>query len=455
MSDHAQDQVHDPGHEHAHDHAHAQKHAQKHAQGHSGGFRGLGRTEVVDPDELESVDRYRGRILDDLEPLEAIELGLSDVLGLVLAEDVVSDQALPPFDNSAMDGFAVVADDVAGASEASPARLPVVGEIPAGSGMPPRLEPGTAVRIMTGAPVPDGADAVVPVEVTEGSGREVAILRAPRRGDHIRRAGEDLQQGQRVLRVGRRVRPGDIGTLASLGRGRVKCHPRPRVVVLSTGDELTRADLPLGPGQIRDANGPLLTALIRQAEAVPFWAGIVADDRRALVEAFDSNLGHADVLVTSGGVSAGTHDHVRDVVEMLGDHVHRAKVAMKPGMPQLYGRARGVPIFGLPGNPVSAFVSFEVFVRPALRLLQGRRDLDRPVVTARLEETIATSAHKRTYVRVRLRQEGGRWHARPAGGQGSHQLATLVATDGLAEIPENRTTVEAGEAVRVHLVVST
>ncbi|MBW3561792.1 MAG: molybdopterin molybdotransferase MoeA [Actinobacteria bacterium] len=415
----------------------------------------MGRTEVVDPEELEPVDSYRHRILDEVQPLEAIELGLSDVLDLVLAEDVVSEGSLPAFDNSAMDGYAVVAADAAGASGSAPVTLPVAGEVPAGSGVPPRLEPGTAVRIMTGAPVPSGADAVVPVEVTRRTdGRAIEVLRAPAPGEHIRRVGEDLQVGERILRTGRRLRPGDIAMLASLGRGRVRCHPRPRVVVLSTGSEIVRPDQEPGPGMIRDANGPLLSALVRQADAVPFWSGIVPDDRKALVDAFDSNLGHADVLITTGGVSAGTHDHVRDVVAMLGDRSHRAKVAMKPGMPQLFGHARGVPIFGLPGNPVSAFVSFEVFVRPALRRMQGRRDIDRPIVTARLEEPIETPPHKRTYIRVSLRQDGGRWLARPAGGQGSHQVATLVATDGLAEIPEDRTTVRAGEAVRVHLVVA-
>lgn len=416
------------------------------------GFRGLGRTDVVRTEELVPVDRHLEDVLDGLNPLEPIVLGLTDVLGLVLAEDLVAQEALPAFDNAAMDGYAVTASEVAGASADAPGRLRVIGEVAAGAGELLAVEPGTAVRIMTGAPLPPGADAVVPVEVTRAGADVVEILVAPRRGDHIRRAGEDVEPGRRVLRAGRRLRAGDVATMAALGHARVRCHPRPRVVIVSTGSELVPPDRPLEPGTLRDSNGMMLTALVRQADAVPFWAGIVPDDRRALLDAFDSNLGHADVLVTTGGVSAGAHDHVRDVLAMLGE-VEVRKVAMKPGMPQVFGRVRGVPVFGLPGNPVSSFVSFEVFVRPAIRRLQGRRDLSRPSVRAVLAETVATPPGKRTYLRVRLRQEDGRWVATTTGGQGSHVVTSLIAADGLAEIPEDRTEVSAGEEVRVHLLV--
>lgn len=418
------------------------------------GFHGRGRTEVVDPNELVSVDAYRARVLEGLSPLDPIELGLSDVLGLVLAEDIVASVTVPPFPNSAMDGYAVVGEDVADASLERPVMLQVVGESAAGASTPHvAVRSGTAARIMTGAAVPAGADAVVPVEVTRGSGGSIEILRPARPGDNIRRAGEDIRPGQRLLPAGRRLRPGDVAVLATIGRARVRCHPRPRVVVMSTGDELVRADQPAEGGQIRDSNGPMLAALVRQADAVPYWAGIVTDDRRSLLDAFDSSVGHADLIVTTGGVSAGAHDHVRDVLRMLSDDVEVTKVAMKPGMPQVFGTVRGVPVFGLPGNPVSSFVSFEVFVRPALRTLQGRRDRERPSVRARLAESIRTPPDKRTYVRVRVRQEDGSWVAHLAGGQGSHQVSALVQTDGLAEIAEERTTVEAGEQVRVHLLV--
>ncbi len=416
------------------------------------GFRGLGRTEVTVADELEGVDAYRDRIVSDLTALEPVELGLSDALGLVLAEDIRAPEPLPPFTNSAMDGYAVTATDVGGSDRGHPARLRIVGEAAAGQGAPPRVEAGTAVRIMTGAPLPPGADAVVPVELTRESDGEVAVFRSCPPGANIRPAGADVRVGQLVLRAGRRLRPGDIALLAALGRARLLCHPRPRVVVVSTGSELVAHDQPLTPGTIRDSNGPMLTALIRRAGAVAVAAGIVPDDRDSLLHAFDSNLPGADLLVATGGVSAGAHDHVRDVLAMLGE-ARVTKVAMKPGMPQVWGRLRGVPVFGLPGNPVSSFVSFEVFVRPALRRLQGRSDLFSPTVTARMAEDVHAPAAKRTYVRVRLGQEDGGWTARLSGGQGSHAISGLVDADGLAVIPEERTSVRAGEAVRVHLLV--
>lgn len=416
------------------------------------GFRGLGRTEVTTPDELEGVDAYRERVLSDLTPLEPAEVGLSDVLGLVLAEDILTQEQLPPFSNSAMDGYAVVAGDLADGDAQRPVRLRVIGEVAAGSGLLPRVESGTATRIMTGAPVPPGADAVVPVEVTREADREVTIFRSFPVGANIRPSGEDVPSGQLVLRSGRRLRPGDIALLAALGRSRVRCHPRPRVLVLSTGSELVAHDQPLEPGSIRDSNGPMLSALVRQAGGLAFSAGIVPDDPTRLEHAFESNIGDSDLLLTTGGVSAGAHDHVRDVLGMLGE-VRVTKVAMKPGMPQVWGRVRGVPVFGLPGNPVSSFVSFEVFVRPALRRLQGRADLFSPTVAAQLIEDVHTAPAKRTYLRVSLRQEAGRWMAGLSGGQGSHQLSGLLGADGLAEIPEERTTVRAGEDVRVHLLV--
>lgn len=416
------------------------------------GFRGLGRTEVTTPDELEGVDAYRERILSDLTPIEPTEVGLSDVLGLVLAEDVIAQEQLPPFSNSAMDGYAVVAADLADGDAQRPVRLRVTGEVAAGSGLLPRVESGAATRIMTGAPVPPGADAVVPVEVTLEADGEVTIFRSFPVGANIRPSGEDVPAGQLVLRAGRRLRPGDIALLAALGRSRVRCHPRPRVLVFSTGSELVAHDRPLEPGSIRDSNGPMLSALVRQAGGLAFSVGIVPDDRPSLEHAFESNLGDSDLLITTGGVSAGAHDHVRDVLGMLGE-VQVTKVAMRPGMPQVWGRVRGVPVFGLPGNPVSSFVSFEVFVRPALRRLQGRADLFSPTITAQLVEDVHTAPAKRTFLRVGLRQEAGRWMAGLSGGQGSHQLSGLLGADGLAEIPEERTTVGAGEDVRVHLLV--
>ncbi|MDP9021393.1 MAG: molybdopterin molybdotransferase MoeA [Actinomycetota bacterium] len=416
------------------------------------GVGGLTGTDVAARDDIVAVDAYRDRILADLEPLEPIELRLPDALGLVLAEDVVPSESLPPLRSAAVDGYAVVAADVTEASADQPVRLRVAGQVRAVPGVPPKLQPGTALAIMTGAPVPDGADTVVPAETTHQEGAVVAISVAPPPGSNIRDAGEDITAGTRLIRAGRRLRPGDIAALAALGHAPVRCYPRPRVVILSTGSDLVAPEQSPSPGTIRDSNGPMLAALVRQADAVAFWAGIVADDRRALIDAFDSNIGHADVIVTTGGVRAGAYDRVRDVLAMLGE-VHAATVAIEPGGPQLYGRVRGVPVFGLPDQPASGFVSFEVVVRPALRRLQGRRDLSRPTVSARLTDAVVTRPGRRTFLRVRLRQDASGWSASLTGPQGAEAISSLLAADGLAEIPEQRTDVPSGTRVTVHLLV--
>lgn len=417
-------------------------------------FVGHGRAEVTDVRELVPVDTYLAQLLSLLPVPEPIELRLGDALGLTLADGVVSEVTVPAFPNAAMDGYAVVTADLAGAREDAPAILPVIGEVAAGAGTPPRLPPGRAVRIMTGAPVPPGADAVVAVETTTGGAGQVSFYRPARVGAHIREPGEDLQPGDPVVAAGRRLTPADIAALAVAGVTRVRCLPPPRVVILSTGDELVRADDPPGPGQIRDANGPMLTAMVRAAGAVPFNAGIVGDDRRALMDAFDANLGHADLVVCTGGASAGTRDLLPDVIGALGE-VASVKVAMKPGMPQIRGRIRGTPVVGLPGNPVSAFVSFEVFVRPAIRHLQGRRDVQRPTVLARTEVELTAPPSKRAYLRVRLQRDRQGWVASPTGQQGSHLVTSLARADGLAVVPEDVTSVPAGGQVRVQLLVET
>lgn len=418
----------------------------------SGGFVGQGRGEVLDPTELISVDAYRAELLAQVTPLEPIELSLADALDRVLAEDVVAREALPAFANAAMDGYAVVAADTASATVDAPVALQVTGEVRAGRPPLPPVVSGTAVRIMTGAAVPPGADAVVPVEVTREEGGTVWVHRPASAGDNVRRVGEDITPGTTVLRAGTRVGPSEVAVLAALGQARVRCHPTPRVVVLSTGDELVPPDRVPAVGQLRDSNGPMLAALVRRAGAVPFSAGIVPDDRRALADAFETNLGHADLFLVSGGASRGVSDLVAEVVDSLG-HATSRRVAMRPGMPQVAGEVRGVPVIGVPGNPVSAFVSFEVFVRPIIRRLQGRDDLDRPRIVARLEEPVRSSAHRRTYVRVRLRPGPDGWLARPTGAQGSHLISSLLGADGLAEIPEEVTVAEAGTTVTVHLLV--
>jgi molybdopterin molybdotransferase len=416
------------------------------------GFVGHGRHDVVTDDELTSVEEHLTALLELLPHPDPIELRLLDAVGLVLADTVVSEVSLPAFPNSAMDGYAVVASDLTGASVDDPVLLPVVGEVVAGAADVPEVSAGRCVRIMTGAPLPVGADTVVPVETTSGGSGQVAFHRAYDVGANVRLAGEDLTPGQPLVAAGRRITPADVALLANAGHTRVPCNPPPRVVVISTGDELVPADHEPGPGQIRDGNGPMLAALVRQAGGTPFSGGIVRDDRKALMYALDSNLGHADLVLCTGGASAGTRDVLPDVIDALGD-VTTHKVAMQPGMPQILGRIRDVPIVGLPGNPVSAFVSFEVFVRPALRTMQGRRDVARPRVRAVVAEPMSSPPGKRSYLRVRLAHADGHWTAAPTGAQGSHLVSSVALADGLAIVPEDVTEVPAGTQVDVQLLV--
>ena len=415
-------------------------------------FVGHGRSEVTVADELVSIEDHLDAILDSLPTPEPIELRLVDALGMVLSDDVHSDAEMPAFANSAMDGYAVVAADLSEAQTDAPVRLPVVGEVAAGTAELPVVSSGRVVRIMTGAPLPPGADAVVPVETTSGGSSQVSFHRPTEPGSNVRLPGEDVRPGQRLAVGGRRLTPAVIALLASAGVIRVRCLPPPRVVILSSGDELVRPDDTPGPGQIRDSNGAMLSALVRAAGGVPFSTGIIKDDRKALSHALDTNSGHADLFVCTGGASAGTRDLLPDVIASLGTSVSQ-KVAMKPGMPQIRGRIGGVPVIGLPGNPVSAFVSFEVFVRPAIRRLQGRKDVARPNVTAIAGEPLTAPPHKRGFTRVRLSRRGADWVATPTGEQGSHLLTSIAFADGLAVVPESVTEIPTGGEVLVHILV--
>ncbi|MEX2562598.1 MAG: gephyrin-like molybdotransferase Glp [Nitriliruptoraceae bacterium] len=416
------------------------------------GFVGHGLDEVTPADQLVGVEDHLAGILEMLPALEAISLRLVDALGLVLAENVASPVSVPAFANSAMDGYAVMSADLALASRETPITLVVDGEIPAGAQSVPQVDHGRTVRIMTGAPIPPGADAVVPVELTVGDLVHVSFHTPVNAGMHVRRPGEDIRPGQPLMAAGRRISSADIALLAAAGVTRITCVPPPRVVVMSTGDELVRAEDEVPLGKIRDSNGPMLSSLVRAAGGLPYSAGIVPDDRKALMNAFDTNSGHADLFICTGGASAGTRDLIPAALESLGE-VTTAKVAMKPGMPQIRGRVGDVPVIGLPGNPVSAFVSFEVFARPAIRALQGRRDVARPMVTAIATAPLFAPLHKRGYSRVTLRREGATWLATPAGAQGSHIITSIAQADGLAIVPEHVTEIPEGGRVVVHLLV--
>jgi molybdopterin molybdotransferase len=395
---------------------------------------------------LSSVEAYRAAILAAITPLAPASLELAAAEGCVLAEDVTAAVALPSFDNSGMDGYAVRAADVADAAEDSPATLPVTGEIAAGDIGAHRLAPGTAIRIMTGARLPTGADAVVPVEWTDGGAARVAIRRAAELGNAVRYAGGDAAEGETLLTAGTRMRPMQIAVAASAGRAAVTVRPRPRVVVLSTGDELTEPGSPLVPGRIWDSNSYMIAAAAREAGAVAYRRSGVPDDPKGVLPALEEQLAHADLLITTGGVSmGGEHDVVKAALRELGTVTFR-KVAMQPGMPQGFGVIGDkVPIFTLPGNPVSAYVSFQMFVRPAIAALQGADDLSLPSVRATLTGPVRSPSGRRSYLRGVL--DGSK--VTPLSGQGSHQIAYLGRANALIVVPERETRLSADDEVDV------
>jgi len=407
----------------------------------------------ADTDELKPVDTHLSDVLSAVEVLSPLDLTLLDAHGCVLAEDIASTHPLPPFDNSAMDGYAVRAADVAGATASSPVTLPVVGDVAAGSNTPYTVQPGLCVRIMTGAPLPPGADAIVPLEWTDGGLAQVTIRQAAEAGRHIRRAGEDVTPGTTVLSTGAHLGAAQVGLLAAVGRERVSVRPRPRVVVLSTGSELVDPGQPLTTGKIPDSNSTLLTAAAGEAGAIAFRVGIVPDDPRVLIDTLEDQLIRADLVVTSGGVSVGAYDVVKEALGRIGD-VKFERVAMQPGMPQGFGRIGPdkTPFFGLPGNPVSAYVSFEVFVRPAIRRMLGVEPLSRPTVRARLTSSVSSPPGKRTYARAWVTVENGEYVVRPVGGSGSHLIASLAGANAFVVVPEATTELEAGAVVTTMLL---
>jgi molybdopterin molybdotransferase len=394
---------------------------------------------------LRTVDEHLESVLAGIGTIDPIELTLLDAQGLLLAESVSTRVPLPGFDNSAMDGYAVRAVDTRSASADDPAVLPVVGDVAAGSKSRGGMGPGLAMRIMTGAPVPAGADAVIPLEDTDRGVARVAIRRPVRMGECIRRAGEDLQAGQPALGAGAALGPQQIALLAAIGRDRVLVRPRPRVLVISTGSELVEVGQQPGFGEVADANSYLITAAARDAGADAFRYGIVSDDHSALLDVLESQLLRADMLVTTGGVSMGAFDVVKQALSELGT-VDFVRVAMQPGKPQGFGHlGNNVPIFCLPGNPVSALVSFEVFVRPAIRKLLGKRTVQRATVQAAALERIESPAGVRQYRRGVLHREAtGGYSVSLVGGPGSHLIASMASANCLVVIDEEVTEVVAG-----------
>jgi molybdopterin molybdotransferase len=401
-------------------------------------------------DRLRDVEEVRASILDRVHPLTPIELPLQEAWGCVLARTVTAELDLPPFSSSAMDGFAVRAADVAGAAADRPITLRVVGRAVVGRRPEAVVGTGEAVRIATGAPIPAGADAVVPVEQCQPEGDVVHVLAPVAAGTHIRPAGQDARAGSVLVPAGRRLGAPELGLLASSGHASVLVHPRPRVVVLATGNELVEPGRPAPFGMVRDANSYTLLGGLREVGAVPYLAGIVRDDVDALREEILGWAGRADCFISSGGVSVGEADVVKQAFFRRGE-IDFYRVAMQPGMPQAFGTVDGVPYFGLPGNPVSVFVSFEVFIRPALLRMMGRKELFRPEVNAVLETDITGPKEKTQFARVRVWRDRGQWRAASTGPAASNLLSTVSKANGLAIIPPGVETARAGTKVRVML----
>lgn len=399
---------------------------------------------------LVPVDEARDRLLERIKPLQPLELPLTEAYGCVLAQNLTADRDIPDFPSSAMDGFAVRSSEIAEASSSAPIELRVVGRALIGERPEGTVGGGEAIRIATGAPIPAGADTIAPIENCDVTNGRVRVLAPSPEGKHIRPSGEDVREGQPLVPAGRRLQAPELGLLATAGISHPMVHPRPRVVVLSTGDELIPPSQQPEYGQVRDSNAYLLFAALREAGAVPTLAGIVRDDVDMFKEVVLSHLTQADAFVSSGGVSVGERDVVKAAFFRRGD-VDFYKVAMQPGMPQGFGEIEGKPYFGLPGNPVSVFVSFEVFIRPALMKMMGRRQLLRPEIPARLEEDVTGPVGKTQFARVKVRRTKDGWLATPTGGRGSNLIATVARANGLAIVPPDVETAPAGSQVKVML----
>ena len=394
-----------------------------------------------------SVESALEVILKEIRPLGLESVDIASALGRVVGEDIAARWPNPPFDNSAMDGYAVRASDTKGASNETPAKLSVIYDLPAGSVPQGPIGPGQAVRIMTGAPVPEGADAVVMVEKTESGDGFALIKTEPRAGENIRKAGEDFKTGDVVVRKGSTIRPAEVSMLATIGVPFVMAHKRPRVAIISTGDELCDISEVPPAGKIVNSNGYALAALVAASGAVPIQLGIAMDTKESLREKLYAALS-ADCIISSGGVSVGDYDFVKDVLKDMGSSMIFWKVAMKPGKPLAFGIIGGKPAFGLPGNPISSMVAFEQFVRPTLLKMSGKTNLFRQSFSATLTKDIKIKSGRMNFIRAELKATDTGFTATPLDGQSSGMILTMVKANSFVVVPQDSNGFKSGDTVK-------
>ena len=397
------------------------------------------------------VEEALNHILNSISPLDLEKTDILNALGRVIGEDIYAGRNIPPKDNSAMDGYALKSEDTKGASVDTPVIVETIEDIPAGYLSQKTVGSGQAARIMTGAYVPEGADTVVKVEDTERDGNHVRIFVESPRGENIRYSGEDVKEGDLVISKGKIVGPAEVGMLASLGRSFIKVYQKPLVAIIATGDEIADIDEGTSGEKIISSNSYSLHAQVRECGALPLQTGIAKDRKESLIAAFRAAQ-RADVIISSGGVSVGDYDFVKDVMEQMGTNIEFWQVAQRPGKPLAFGTMEGKLVFGLPGNPVSSMITFEEYVRPALLKMMGREEIFRRTITAILTEDIKKKGGLKHFIRALVKKEGKRFTVSTTGEQGSGILTSMVLANGIIVLPEDMTLVKKGEEVAVQLI---